>query len=236
MSKVLTYLQLSQTMLGDNPEKSKNPLKKAMRRRNAKTVTFSAPTYVEASDVDYSTDEEGDEEGIAEGVEPAEAGEPESQQAQDKADVVEPLKVRGQATEDSPIDDIQSSAKPEDNNLEQTAAAIVAVSDKPRTSDEIFEHQGRSFEVEVCKANLLTFIDDGPTSKSRKGTVRNTDSFFKDDSVETRKINLTPSLLRDDSSSSTLIPSESKDVRFPAHVAQVSSLIIHRTAQDQTQS
>ena len=48
-------------MLGDNTEKSKNPLKKAMRRRNAKTVQFCAPTYVEASDVEYSTDEEDGE-------------------------------------------------------------------------------------------------------------------------------------------------------------------------------
>lgn len=45
-------------MLGDSPEKTKNPLKKAMRRRNAKTVQFAAPTYVEASDYDYSSDEE----------------------------------------------------------------------------------------------------------------------------------------------------------------------------------
>ena len=45
-------------MLGDQAEKSKNPLKKAIRRRNAKTVTFTAPTYVEASDIDYSTEEE----------------------------------------------------------------------------------------------------------------------------------------------------------------------------------
>jgi hypothetical protein len=33
-------------------------LKKAMRRRNAKTVNFGAPTYIDASDVDYSTDED----------------------------------------------------------------------------------------------------------------------------------------------------------------------------------
>lgn len=45
-------------MLGDNPEKTRNPLKKAMRRRTAKTVQFAAPTYVEASDYDYSSDEE----------------------------------------------------------------------------------------------------------------------------------------------------------------------------------
>ena len=54
-------------MLGDNAERSKNPLKKAMRRRNAKTVQFSDPTYYEASDVDYSTDDEADdEEGVDE--------------------------------------------------------------------------------------------------------------------------------------------------------------------------
>lgn len=55
--------KLSQTMLGDNPEKSKNPLKKAMRRRNAKTVQFTAPTYVEASDVEYSSEEEDEGDG-----------------------------------------------------------------------------------------------------------------------------------------------------------------------------
>ena len=33
--------------------------------------------------------------------------------------------------------------------------------------------------------------------------MRNTDSFFKDDSIEPKKINLTPSLLRDDSAAST---------------------------------
>src|SRR3569833_2641401 len=45
-------------MLGDQAKKSKNPIKSAMRRRKAKTVTFTAPTYVDYSDIDYSTDEE----------------------------------------------------------------------------------------------------------------------------------------------------------------------------------
>ena len=41
----------------------------------------------------------------------------------------------------------------------------------------------------------------------------NTDSFLKDDGIETRKINLTPSLLREDSSSSTVVvASDSKEV------------------------
>jgi hypothetical protein len=43
---------------------------------------------------------------------------------------------------------------------------------------------------------------------SRNGTVRNTDSFFKDETVETRKITLTPNLLRDDSAPGTLRPSD----------------------------
>lgn len=52
------YKKLSAAMLGDTAENSKNPLKKAMKRRKAKTVQFTAPTFVEASDYDYSSDEE----------------------------------------------------------------------------------------------------------------------------------------------------------------------------------
>lgn len=48
-------------MLGDNTEKSKNPLKKAMRRRNAKMVQFTTPTYYEPSEVDWSEEEEDEE-------------------------------------------------------------------------------------------------------------------------------------------------------------------------------
>lgn len=56
------------------------------------------------------------------------------------------------------------------------------------------------------------YVDEGSSGKSRKGTVRNTDSFFRDDNTETRRINLTPSLLRDDSSSSTVRSAEGKEV------------------------
>merc|ERR1712193_100956 len=40
-----------------------------------------------------------------------------------------------------------------------------------------------------------------------------TDSFLKDDSVETRKITLTPNLLRDDSSTSTRTSNDSKELK-----------------------
>ena len=53
-------------MLGDNAEKSKNPLKKAMRRRNTKTVAFASPTYFEASEVEYSTEEEDEDDQFIE--------------------------------------------------------------------------------------------------------------------------------------------------------------------------
>lgn len=46
-------------MLSDNNEKPKNPLKTAIRRRrNAKMVSFSTPKYYEASEVDWSDEEE----------------------------------------------------------------------------------------------------------------------------------------------------------------------------------
>ncbi|KAL9090344.1 MAG: hypothetical protein Q9165_005378 [Trypethelium subeluteriae] len=188
-------IDLSATMLGDNPEKSKNPLKKAMRRRNAKTVTFTAPTYVEPQDFgDFSDEEEhgeletlangsannGDEQEIAEGTNHEEV-------ERDETAVVEPLKVNGASK--SPAPENPEGAVSGEDNVAEPASDDSA---KPRTSDEIISPP------------------DGSRGRSRNGTMRNTDSFFKDDSVETRKITLTPNLLRDDSSS-TLRPIEVKE-------------------------
>ena len=57
-------------MLTDQEEDKKsnplNPLKKAMRRRNVKTVQFAPPSYVEPSDNGQTTDEE--EEGHDEDI------------------------------------------------------------------------------------------------------------------------------------------------------------------------
>jgi hypothetical protein len=61
------------------------------------------------------------------------------------------------------------------------------------------------------RANL--FLVEGK-NKSRNGTVRNTDSFFRDESIETRKITLTPNILRDDSSSITSRPSNDRGPSF----------------------
>lgn len=169
-------IDLSATMLGDTAEKTKNPLKKAMRRRNAKTVQFGAPTYVEASDYDYSSDEEGAE--LFGGPEPKQAQQQQQQETAQKAEAeqeesaqVQPLKIGG-VKKVSSEDSRSSSDEPEKDD------------DKSRTSDEMFD---RPLDQKV----------------SRNGTLRNTDSFFKDENTETRKITLTPNLLRDDSSTST---------------------------------
>jgi hypothetical protein len=170
-------IDLSATMLGDTAEKTKNPLKKAMRRRNAKTVQFAPPTYVEASDYDYSSDEDGGE--LFGGPDPKQAQQQQQQQDAQQADTetqedlkVQPLKVGGAKKDGKSEGDVRASgeeARKED--------------DKQRGSDDV----DRPLDPKV----------------SRNGTLRNTDSFFKDENTETRKITLTPNLLRDDSSTST---------------------------------
>ncbi|RMZ71158.1 integral membrane [Pyrenophora seminiperda CCB06] len=166
-------IDLSATMLGDTAEKSKNPLKKAMRRRNAKTVQFGIDTYVEASDYNYSSDEEEEEGELFGGPEPKEqqvAVQPD-EATQDLQ--VQPLKVGGgkKGANGQTEGDARSSS--EDSSKREE--------DQQRGSEDAVD---RPLDPKV----------------SRNGTVRNTDSFFKDENTETRKITLTPNLLRDDSS------------------------------------
>jgi hypothetical protein len=170
-------IDLSATMLGDTAEKSKNPLKKAMRRRNAKTVQFAPPTYVEASDYDYSSDEgEGELFG---GPEPKQlqqqqAATQDGDAAQEENLQVQPLKVNGAKKDGQTEGDARSSSEDSAKRSE----------DRERGSEDAVD---RPLDPKV----------------SRNGTLRNTDSFFKDENTETRKITLTPNLLRDDSSTST---------------------------------
>jgi hypothetical protein len=172
-------------MLGDQADKPKNVLKKAIMRRAAKTVTFAAPTYVEASDVDYSTEEEdaeGDYYG-ANGQQEKNGDQQEQEPEEEEKATVEPLKTRAEVRDTS-----FDSTDTDGGDAPQSS------SDTARTSDEIFEGKLEA-------------------SRSKNGTVRNTDSFFKDDSVETRKITLTPNLLRDDSNTSPRTSVESKELK-----------------------
>ncbi|KAI3336816.1 hypothetical protein HD806DRAFT_19122 [Xylariaceae sp. AK1471] len=182
-------IDLSATMLGDQSAQARNPLMTAMRRRK-KTVTFTAPTYVDYSDIDYS-DEEGEEEDAQVQQQAAQLEDQQqqatSQQAatdlleEDESAKVEPLKPRSQNQVKA------DTGKPEEADKVETSAKEIA----PRSSDEFF---------------------DGKTERTtRKGTVRNTDSFFRDETIETKKISLTPGLLRDDNEAR--VSNDSKDLR-----------------------
>jgi hypothetical protein len=182
-------------MLGDNSEKSKNPLKKAMRRRNAKTVNFAPPTYIEASDVEYSSDEDSEHGDFFNDDETVESEEGDSQeQAEDI--VVEPLRPKTQ--KDKPAE------QAEEMELHEKQEPERSISDPRRSSEEFFDPEGRQSigGAHLLKKNGTLNYDLSPeptVSRSRNGTVRNTDSFFKDDTAEPKKISLTPNLLRDES-------------------------------------
>ena len=138
-------------MLGDNPEKSKNPLKKAMRRRNAKTVQFTAPTYYEASDVEYSSDEEGEEGADPEFETVASAAVDQlTHEGHDQSAAVEPLKV-GVQQEQTDIDDVQSASFSQEDDAEPIAEV-----EKPRSSEEIFDRAGIfSIRLDITFADLV---------------------------------------------------------------------------------
>jgi len=159
-------------MLSDNSEKSRNPLKKAMRRRNAKTVQFAAPTYVEASDYDYSTEDE--EQAM---IDPyGRNAQAEEAQQNGQAEQADGLDADEEGSEDA------RESKRASFEREQAATHTPTASvDEPQLSPKL---------VDKTEAAPL---------KSRKGTPRNTDSFLKDDGMETKKITITPGLLREDS-------------------------------------
>ncbi|KAK2605334.1 hypothetical protein N8I77_008180 [Diaporthe amygdali] len=176
-------IDLSATMLGDQSDKTKNPIKTAMRRRK-KNVSFAAPTYVDYSDFDYDTEEEEEAEAEFYAQQQQQQQQQQAQQqsqqqtatakqttaeeaaASEEAAQVAPLRPRAQKSVQI-VDPANSDSKEESPTT------------KNRTSEEIFETNGV----------------EGPKRKA-DGTVR--DSFFKDDTVETKKITLTPNLLRDD--------------------------------------
>lgn len=125
-------------MLSDAPEKSRNPLTKAIKRR--KKVQFSTGnTYVEASDVEYSTEEE-DEEGDGEYLpneeeRPVEPQESEQEPHQEDNTVIEPLRPGAReidTTTEAQAQIKQSAVNTDPNNNVE----------KARTSDEMFETIG----------------------------------------------------------------------------------------------
>lgn len=169
-------------------EKSKNPLKKAIRRRNAKTVQFAAPTYVEASDYEYDTEDEENAllaDVYTNGSVQAENG--------DNADHAE-------HRESSDGND-ELKSRMSDSSSSDDAKDVKPPSEEPLGSPTFIDSSGTHSQLPLTSLELLTNHDaEAAPLKSRKGTPRNADSFLKDENTEPRRITLTPNILRDDGS------------------------------------
>lgn len=153
-------------MLGDNLEKPKNPLKKAIRRRNAKQVQFTAPTYYEASDIDYSTEEDEEVDGESN------AHEHENQDSQSQ----DPNK---DSKDDAANEQTKLNAE---NDLNSTSEAHLPVESPDtdgdqttpvngdRNSDETLERSGTSplLQMSFCPRRQHSQMK-GVTANPRKG-------------------------------------------------------------------
>ncbi|KAM5444427.1 protein phosphatase regulator [Microsporum ferrugineum] len=197
-------IDLSATMLGDNAEKSKNPLRIAMRRRHGKTVTFNEPLCFEAEEVpiDYSTGSEEEEEHFLEDDDEEE----EDEEEEDEDEVHEKPAQTIKQKEDVSRKDEDMAVEPlrPKQQQKELATSIDDRSEPKESMEEDNDDFGKGeFQLFCTPSRIvehaLTDQLDLPHGRSRNGVVRNTDSFFKDDNLETKKISLTPNLLRDDS-------------------------------------
>ncbi|KAI1369124.1 hypothetical protein F5Y08DRAFT_325532 [Xylaria arbuscula] len=183
-------IDLSATMLGDQSDKTRNPIVTAIKRRKTKNVSFAPPTIVNYPEIEYS-DEEGEEDDSQDAQQSSQQEDQQQQAASqsttvelaedDESAKVEPLKPRN-----------QKQAKVDPGRTDEAdMGEQPAKEEGSRNSDEFFE---------------------GKTERTTKnGTVRNTDSFFRDETIETKKITLTPGLLRDDNEPRA--SSDSKELR-----------------------
>ncbi|KAK0388423.1 hypothetical protein NLU13_4667 [Sarocladium strictum] len=186
-------VDLSATMLGDQAPKPKTSFKSIRKRK--KTVTFTDPTYVDYSDFDYSSDEEDIQELFGQQA----AGASEQKQEQQQSST-----VSGSATEEA----AEESAKvePLKTRTQNTTKAAETANAGPAAEEEE-ESETRDSE------EIMDASSGGGLRQTRNGTIRNTDSFFKDDTVETKKMTLTPNLLRDDNQPRASTESATKDIK-----------------------
>lgn len=173
-------------MLGDQADKTKQSGFIGIRKRR-KNVSFAPPTFVDYSDFDYSTDEEDIDELFGPN---AAAGQQKASQQKD--DKTESSTAVDSADETAKVEPLKPRVNKDVKMIEPTVETVEE-EDETRDSEDLDRSEG--------------------PSRSRNGTVRNTDSFFKDDSVETKKITLTPNLLRDDNTPRDSSDSFTKDLK-----------------------
>ncbi|KAI5248236.1 hypothetical protein E4T43_01570 [Aureobasidium subglaciale] len=176
-------VDLSAAMLGDSAENSRNPLKKAMKRRKAKTVQFTAPTFVEASDYDYSSDEE---------------------------DGLMPEPLYGNGGQQGQDEDSKSANQDKSTGTDITTTVVEV--GRAETPDLASPGSDIKAPAEEPLSSPALVDKTAPLKSSRKGTPRNADSFLKDDGAEPLKISLTPNLLRDNSNGSRSLESTSSSM------------------------
>jgi hypothetical protein len=114
----------------DSLEKPKNPLKRAILRRNQKAVAFAEPTYRDAPIYDWSSEEEEEEEGAEANAAATNGNEQTQTQTQsqngyenghedddDEITAVAPLSIRGAAQNGRPISDADQSQQDLDDDM-----------------------------------------------------------------------------------------------------------------------
>ena len=116
-----------------------------MRRRNAKTVQFTAPTYFEASDVEYSTeeDEEGDPESYAQDEDGVENQNRQQDVEADDIVAIEPLHTR------EPLTDTQTPIDPRVDAPETTITA-----ERSQSIDDDLDRIGMHLTLAVSNAYI----------------------------------------------------------------------------------
>ena len=108
-----------------------------MRRRNAKTVAFTDPTYYEPSENEYSTDGEDEEGEYHDGQENGQAQAHVEQQAQQEPAQVEPLRPRVAKRENGSNDEIQV-----DQSIKPVESTPEPQTEKLQSNDEALDRQG----------------------------------------------------------------------------------------------
>ena len=134
-------------------------------------VQFTTPTFYDAPEVDWSDDD------------------------QDSADAEnDPQDERG-IHGNSESEQTSSSEPASTAQSAESAAAAAVQNAAPSPSVAVAELNPLSDPERVSNDSLEP--SDSVLRRSRNGNIRNTDSFFKDETAEPKKMSLTPSILRD---------------------------------------
>ncbi|KAG8631890.1 hypothetical protein KVT40_001030 [Elsinoe batatas] len=163
-------VDLSAAMLGDNAERSKNPLKKAMKRRQTKTVQFAAPTYVEASDYDYSDEEEDHVPEMRFGTTNGATGGTSPQQQQTatvdtvQANTGDNITQQSATVRDSPVQSSEAPLSPKILEKDEAAALTKSRKGTTRNADSFLKDDTAETRKFTLTPNLLR--DDSTGSKN----------------------------------------------------------------------